>query len=313
MNVTVTLNPMLDKTVAVSGIAIGRITRAERVTMIVGGKGVNVSRQLFHLGKGSLATGFLGGEIGGLLERLLTEEGLTHRFVRVSGMTREGVTYRHTDGTMTSVFEPPHRVTSAEADALVAFCAQSIHRGDRVICCGSSPCPEADTVYAEIFRNSRKAGAQTLLDSYGRVFQEALATVPDFIKLNRDECEQAHGVRLRAEADVVGALDRFLAAGVGCAVITDGARAVYAATTQKRWRINPPVVPAVNPTGSGDSMLAALVYGMEAGWPMERNLRFGVAAGSANAARWELACASQQEIEVLVPHVHLEEISRDHS
>jgi tagatose 6-phosphate kinase len=308
MIVTITLNPMLDKTVAVPGIAIGQITRAESVTMIVGGKGVNVARQLFHLGTGSIATGFLGGEIGGLLERLLTEEGLTHRFVRVGGMTREGVTYRHADGTMTCVFEPPHRVTAAEAEALAAYCARSIHRGDRVICCGSSPCSEADTVYANVFRNARKAGAQTVLDSYGRVFHEALATVPDFVKLNRDECEQAHGVRLRAEADVVDALDRFLAAGVGCAVITDGARAVYAATAQKRWKISPPAVRAVNPTGSGDSMLAAMLHGMEAGWPMERNLRFGVAAGSANAGRWELACASKQEIEALVPHVHLEEI-----
>jgi tagatose 6-phosphate kinase len=308
MIVTVTLNPMLDKTVAVPGIAIGQITRGNSVTMIVGGKGVNVSRQLFHLGAGSLATGFLGGEIGGLLDRLLTEEGLAHRFLRVNGMTREGVTYRHADGTMTCVFEPPHRVTDAEAEALVAFCAQSIHRGDRVICCGSSPCSEADTVYAEVFRNARKAGALTVLDSYGRVFHEALATAPDFVKLNRDECEQEYGVRLRSEADVVGVLNRFLAVGVGCAVITDGARAVHAATAQKRWRINPPEVPAVNPTGSGDSMLAAMVYGMEAGWPMEQNLRFGTAAGSANAGRWELACASKQEIETLVPHVHLEEI-----
>ena len=308
MIVTITLNPMLDKTVAVPGIAIGQITRAESVTMIVGGKGVNVSRQLFHLGTRSLATGFRGGEIGDLLERLLTEEGITHRFVRVGGMTREGVTYRHADGTLTCVFEPPHRVTEAETEALVACCAQSIHRGDRVICCGSSPCSEADTVYAEILRNARKAGAQTALDSYGQAFREALATAPDFIKVNRDECEQAHGVRLRAESDIVGALDRFLAAGVGCAVITDGARAVHAATAQKRWRIIPPVVPAVNPTGSGDSMLAAMVYGMEAGWPMERNLRFGVAAGSANAGRWEPACVSKQEIEALVPHVHCEEI-----
>jgi tagatose 6-phosphate kinase len=308
MIVTVTLNPMLDKTVAVSGIAIGRITRAESVTMIVGGKGVNVSRQLFHLGTGSLVTGFLGGEIGGLLERLLTEEGLTHRFVRVGGMTREGVTYRHADGTMTCVFEPPHHVTVAEAGELVTFCAESVHRGDHVVCCGSSPCSEADTVYAEIFRNARKAGAQTVLDSYGRVFHEALSTAPDFIKLNRDECEQAHGVPLCAEADVAGALDRFLGAGVRCAVITDGARRVYAATARKRWKISPPAVRAVNPTGSGDSMLAAVLHGMEAGWPMERNLRFGVAAGAANTGRWEPARSSKEEIEALVPHVHLEEI-----
>jgi len=308
MIVTVTLNPMLDKTVAVSGIAIGRITRAESVAMIVGGKGVNVSRQLFHLGTGSLATGFLGGEIGDLLERLLTEEGLTHHFIRVAGMTREGVTYRHADGTMTCVFEPPHQVTEAEGDVLVTFCARSVHQGDRVVCCGSSPCSGSDAVYAEILRNARKAGAHTILDSYGQAFREALATSPDFIKVNRDECESAHGVRLGAESDVCGALDRFLSAGVRCAVITDGPRTVYAATAGKRWKISPPAVRAVNPTGSGDSMLAAMLHGMEAGRPIEENLRFGVAAGSLNAGRWELACVSLEEIERVVPYVHLEQI-----
>ncbi len=308
MIVTVTLNPMLDKTVAVSGIAIGRITRAESVAMIVGGKGVNVSRQLFHLGTRSLATGFLGGEIGDLLGRLLSAEGLTHHFVRVAGMTREGVTYRHADGTMTGVFEPPHHVTEAEADALVAFCSRSVHRGDRVVCCGSSPCPEADAVYAEIFRIARKAGAETVLDSYGQAFREALATAPDVIKVNREECESAYGVRLGDEPDICGALERFLSAGVRCAVITDGPRLVYAATAGKRWKISPPAVRAVNPTGSGDSMLAAMLHGMEAGWPVDANLRFGVAAGSVNAGRWELACGSLREIESVVPHVHLEEI-----
>ncbi len=308
MIVTVTLNPMLDKTVAVSGIAVGRITRAESVAMIVGGKGVNVSRQLFHLGTRSLATGFLGGEIGDLLVRLLTEEGLTHRFVRIAGMTREGVTYRHADGTMTCIFEPPHRVTDTEANALVAFCARSIHRGDRVVCCGSSPCPEADAVYAEVFRNAREAGAQTVLDSYGQAFREALATAPDFVKVNRDECESAFGLRLGSESDVFGSLDRFLSAGVRCAVITDGPRTVYAASEGKRWKISPPAIRAVNPTGSGDSMLAAMLHGMEAGRPIEENLRFGVAAGSVNAGRWELACGSLPEIENALPDVHLEEI-----
>ncbi|MCC6398234.1 MAG: 1-phosphofructokinase, partial [Bacteroidetes bacterium] len=46
MITTVTLNPMLDKTVEVDRLIPGGIARAKRVGMIVGGKGVNVSRQL---------------------------------------------------------------------------------------------------------------------------------------------------------------------------------------------------------------------------------------------------------------------------
>ena len=45
----------------------GKIVRASRVEYIVGGKGINVSRQLQRLGCDTLATGFAGGEIGALI------------------------------------------------------------------------------------------------------------------------------------------------------------------------------------------------------------------------------------------------------
>ena len=70
MITTVTLNPMLDKTVSVDAIRRGAVSRASAVSMIVGGKGVNVSRQLHALGEPTVATGFVGGEVGSILERL---------------------------------------------------------------------------------------------------------------------------------------------------------------------------------------------------------------------------------------------------
>ena len=122
MITTVTLNPMLDKTVAVDSLRRGAVSRASGVSTIVGGKGVNVSRQLSRLGEETVATGFIGGEIGSILERLLDGEKIPHRFIRIAGMTREGVTYLEPEGTMTSVFEPPHSVTLAEAGRLLEEC-----------------------------------------------------------------------------------------------------------------------------------------------------------------------------------------------
>jgi fructose-1-phosphate kinase PfkB-like protein len=36
---------------------------------------------------------------------------------------------------------------------------------------------------------------------------------------------------------------------------------VYAATNEKRWKITPPRINTVNSTGSGDSMIAGMLYG----------------------------------------------------
>ena len=143
MITTVTLNPMLDKTVSVDGVRRGAVSRASGVSMVVGGKGVNVSRQLRRLGEETVATGFVGGEIGSMLERLLDGEGIPHSFVRIAGMTREGVTYLEPDGTMTSVFEPPGRVTAPEAEHLLEECRALAGNSDWVVCSGSSPSPEA--------------------------------------------------------------------------------------------------------------------------------------------------------------------------
>ena len=119
MITTVTLNPMLDKTVYVDTIRRGEVQRASKIETVVGGKGVNVSRQLRRLGMQNVATGFVGGEVGTLIERLLDEEGIAHDFVRIAGMTREGVTYRESDGTATAIFEPSHKVTRRETEQLL--------------------------------------------------------------------------------------------------------------------------------------------------------------------------------------------------
>jgi 6-phosphofructokinase 2 len=42
-------------------------------------------------------------------------------------------------------------------------------------------------------------------------------------------------------------------------------------------------VPIVSAVGSGDCTLAGITYGLVRGWPLVDALRYGVAAGTANA------------------------------
>lgn len=299
MITTVTLNPMLDKTVYVEAVRPGKIVRASRVEYVVGGKGINVSRQLHRLGVDTLATGFVGGEIGAMLNRLLDEEGLSHGFVRVAGMTREGLTYRDARNVQTSVFEPPHQVTAEEADRLVSLCRSLIAKSSWLVCSGSSPSPEADNVFRELIGIARETGIPSILDSYGNAFQTALPAVPVLIKPNKDEYEQTFGKHLSNDDDFRSALDSLLRIGVTYCIITAGGSAFYAATREGMWKIRPPSVKAVNATGSGDSMIAGLLFGLTRGWNFERCLRFGAAAGAANASVWEVAASRKEQVEAL--------------
>jgi len=308
MITTVTLNPMLDKTVSVASIRRGAISRAQNVGMIVGGKGVNVSRQLRLLGEETVATGFLGGEIGSLIERLLDEEGIARAFIRTGGMTREGVTYLEPDGTMTSVFEPPGVVTEADVERLLAECSALASRSTWVVCSGSSPSPLADDVFGSVVADCKSRGINVALDSYGKALERGIASVPDFLKPNREEFEQTFGMPVAGESDLVRAASMLVSRGARYALVTDGPRAFAAADGDGAWLVTPPHVETVNPTGSGDSMVAGILHGLVRSWAFSDCLAFGAAAGAANARVWDVASSTPEQIQALVPEVRVRKI-----
>ena len=309
MITTVTLNPMLDKTVYVEAIHRGKVQRASRVEAIVGGKSVNVSRQLSRLGCETLATGFIGGEVGILIERLLKEEGIANDFIHIADMTREGVTYREIDGTVTAVFEPPHRVSQREVIQLVSHVQSMIPRSEWVICSGSSPCSETDDVFEEIISSARRQSINTVLDSYGTACRHAAEAGPTILKMNKEEFEQTFEKKIVKEDDYTVAFNEMFNKGVSRVIVTDGPRPIYAGTGGTRVRITPPKIIAVNPTGSGDSMIAGILYGHMNGWDCSKALIFGAAAGAANAQKWDVATSSLEEITALEPYVAIETLS----
>ncbi len=309
MVLTVTLNPMLDKTVAVDRLRRGEIHRASNIECVVGGKGVNVSRQLQRFGVETVATGLLGGEVGMQLVRLLSSEGLLHDFYRIAGMTREGVTYREADDSWTAIFEPPHPVTSREAEEFLLHCSRLLTGAEWVVCSGSSPSIETDRAYAQIISLADGCGCKSYVDSYGEAFRQALLSRPSVVQCNRAELSASFGKPLADEGAVKGALEHLVAQGIHRVIVTDGPRPAFAAEGASMWRIVPPPVKAVNATGSGDCLAAGVLKGIVEGRPFESALRYGAAAGAANATRWDVATVVPDEVEEFVPAVRIEQIS----
>ncbi|MFR5640373.1 MAG: PfkB family carbohydrate kinase [Butyricicoccus sp.] len=88
---TVTLNPALDKTVEIPGMALDTVNRITEMRTDPGGKGINVSKVIAKLGGDSRAVGILGGESGRTLEKLLENENFTTQFRFVEGQTRTNI------------------------------------------------------------------------------------------------------------------------------------------------------------------------------------------------------------------------------
>ncbi len=79
MLITITPNPVLDKTITVKQIVFDEMSRAIAVQEDWGGKGFNVSRALRAMGTESLAMGFIGGVTGHKLAAGLARIGYKNR------------------------------------------------------------------------------------------------------------------------------------------------------------------------------------------------------------------------------------------
>lgn len=147
---TVTLNPALDKTVEIPGMALDTVNRITEMRTDPGGKGINVSKVIAKLGGESCAAGILGGGSGKMLEKLLEGEPFATRFRFVEGQTRTNLKIIDREGhTNTDINEPGLTVTAADLDALLHELLAELRPGDIVVLAGSLPkgAPQMPPIY----------------------------------------------------------------------------------------------------------------------------------------------------------------------
>ncbi len=307
MNLCVTLNACLDKTLVVPRWTPGEHqVRGRAFSQVVGGKGVNVARALRRLGHAARPALFLGGELGQLCLRLLREhDGFAPLVTWTESPTREILTVRTEDtADQTGFFDPNPAIELHERDALAEQLAGEFAGG--VAWCamgGSSPCPATDDLFATLVHRGRAAGVRTLVDTYGLSLNLALDAAPDVVKVNRRECEQALGIELSAPGAIRAALQQLLATGVTYAAITFGPRGMAAAWEGALVAWRPPPVELVNPIGAGDAMAAGLIDALSRGVDPSRAFRWAMACAVASVQHWGAGEFQRDEAEIMMPRL----------
>ena len=120
MIATVTLNPALDKTMAIPGFAIGRTNRASIEQIDAGGKGINVAKAARQLGCPVIALGFLAGANGRWIADALEAMGIPCDFEWVPGETRVNLKIKDPlTGTETEINEPGFQVGADHVQSLM--------------------------------------------------------------------------------------------------------------------------------------------------------------------------------------------------
>ena len=316
MIVTVTPNPSIDRTVALSApLTRGAVHRVTSATSEPGGKGVNVARALSLAGLDAVAV-LPAAESDPMVVALRTA-GVAYRTVPVGGAVRTNLTITEVDGTTTKLNEPGARLDATALDALTRSVLEYAASASWIVLSGSLPPGVPEDWYAGIVAQLASAPCRVAVDTSERPL-DALAAAfgsaaPDVIKPNAEELAGLVGAspaeleQAAAQGDpmpVVAAANQLIERGVKTVLVTLGAAGAVLVDPSGSWMAAPPPIAPRSTVGAGDSALAGYVRAAVAGAEPPRRLQMAVAYGSAAAALPGSALPSPSQIDLNAVRVY---------
>ena len=309
MIVTVTMNPAIDKTIEIDRLNRGNLNRIEKIEYDAGGKGINVSKTIHELGGESIATGFLGGNAGRVIEEILDSRGIKHDFVWVDGETRTNTKVCEQDGTVTELNEKGPEVTPEQLTNLLEKLDDLADDNVLFILAGSIPGNMEKDIYARIIERVHKKGAKVLLDADGELFRKGLEQKPDMIKPNQWEIEElqgfSHGV---SDKKLINVAEKMQTEGIDTVVISLGKNGALFVCGSYVAKGMPLKVDVHSTVGAGDAMVAAMAYSFEKKMEPRETARLCMAVSAGAVMTVGTKPPEKQMVEQLMKRVILEEV-----
>ena len=283
MILTVTPNSALDKILFIEEWIPGTPMRTSKVIKGVGGKGLDASVVLRHLGVETVGICFVAGRTGEQLLQLLEGYGIIPEPIWVSGETRiayvisETKHYRHNHIITGELF-----VTEEQTEELYQRFKFRVRDASWVICSGSVPHGIPLTIYRTLSEYSAQSKVPILVDAAGGFILEALHAQPAIIKMNWAEFENTFQV----EAENLDELKEYVGKiyqdkKISALVVTCSSQGILAYSPEGAFHAIAPRQDAVNAAGAGDAVSAALAWRLSEGDSWFEALRW---AGAISAA-----------------------------
>ena len=169
---------------------------------------------------------------------------------------------------------------------------------------GSLPPGVAASFYARLCTASP---APVVLDAQREPLHLALAAHPFLVKPNRQESVAALG--LPSDASALACAHALRTAGAQNALVSEGKAGAVLLTDEGAWRILPPQITPVNPIGSGDALMAGVLFShfVQQATLLE-SVRFGTACAAANCLTLTSGVVDTETINQLLSQVVLESV-----
>lgn len=280
--VTLCMNPALDITTSTDVVRPTDKLRCTTARYDPGGGGINVAHVAEVLGADAAAVFPAGGPAGELVHNLLVAEGLAVHRIPIGGSTRESFTVNETSTQRQYRFVlPGPQLTVAEQTDCLLQLRRTAGSAAIVVASGSLPPGTPEDFYQQVANVCAELGARFLLDTSGGGLTGVTAGV-FLLKPSIRELRECLGRPLATEAEQLTGAHELIERGTAEHVLVSlGADGAMLVSRGGGLRFAPVQVPPGSGVGAGDAMLAGVATGLVRGWPLEKSVRLGVAAGAA--------------------------------
>ncbi|WP_268048276.1 1-phosphofructokinase [Clostridium ganghwense] len=282
MIITVTLNPAMDKTLAIDNFTLGIVNRVSNLRYDIGGKGINVSKVLKNFNVNSTCTGFL----GGILEKTFIEElnsrGIDTRFIHIKENSRTNTKIVDTTKKVyTDINEAGPEISENELKMFLDEFGNMCNKDDIVVLAGGvSPSVPKD-IYAQLTKIAKEKGAFVILDADGELLKEGIKEKPDVIKPNNHELVRLLNLESDSEKELIKAAKLLQSKGIANILISLGEKGALFITGENIYHSKGVKVDVKSTVGAGDSMVAGLVYSKLNNYEPSEALKFAASCGTA--------------------------------
>jgi len=306
MILTITLNPAIDMSYRMNTLELDTVNRCSNVIKTAGGKGINVTRVIRLAGKDVCATGFLGGTNGQFISEELSAIGTDHQFLQIDGNTRNCIAILHDHGKQTEILEDGPEIKQEDAIRFISMFEHMIDSYEVITASGSLAKGLPSSFYRQLISIANEKGKKFILDTSGDALKEGIEAKPFLIKPNREELSKLIGNDVQSIDDVKQAILSLKRYEIPFIVVSLGADGALGFYKDQFYKITPPNIDAVNPVGSGDSMIAGLAIAISEGFSPEKIFAYGSAFGTLNAMEEKTGYINQSLIDSFVEQTMVE-------
>jgi 1-phosphofructokinase family hexose kinase len=287
--VTLTMNPAIDRTIAVDRPAFDDRAYILSSKDSPGGRGINAACVIHSFGGKTLAIIPAGGERAASFGHHMLNCGFPVITVAIQNDIRLNFTITDRHGLTVKLNETGPRLDHKELACIENMVDAQLSTATWLMLCGSLPPGVPADFYAKLIGRAQNKGVKTLLDTDGEALSQGIEAGPTVVTPNQQEAERLLNTVLLTRSNSLAAVRRIQAI--------------------ETWEAVPPRVDAISPIGAGDALAAAVSWSLENGEDFPQALRWGVATGSASAKLPGMTFATLQQAREIHDDVELRRVN----